>query len=158
MYMYKARIAAEQELREAYQKAGVTEAEVRAFLKDNPEYASPLHHSPHAAASSAANLVHEVAPLIRMSARARALEAARQAARSAGAIAAAAPSKVRRLAAMARDAELRRGLRLDAEVALDVLRGKAAERYAPLVKRLMGRAYWENNPEAPVHEEPLAAE
>jgi hypothetical protein len=158
MYMYKARIAAEQELAEAYVKAGVTEAEVRSFLDRHPEYASPLHHSPHAAAGSAANLVYEVAPLIKLSARERAARAVRQGVTSASQTVTAVPAKVRRLAAMAGSKEIRQGLKLDAGVALDVLRGKAADHYGPLVKRLMGRAYWENNPEAPSIDEPLAAE
>src|SRR4029079_1920342 len=54
MYMFKARIAAEEELAKAYEKAGVTEEEIRAFLAKNPRYASPLPHSPHVAAGSAA--------------------------------------------------------------------------------------------------------
>jgi hypothetical protein len=66
MYMFKARIAAEEELQRAYEEAGVTEAEVRAFLAKNPKYASPLHHSRTSSAGSAANLVHEVAPLINL--------------------------------------------------------------------------------------------
>ena len=41
----------------------------------------------------------------------------------------------------------------------DLLRGKAKQRYAHLVKRMMGRAYFENNSDfADVAEEPLAAE
>src|SRR6185437_2071689 len=72
MYMFKARIAAEKELARTYEECGVTEAEVRAFLEKNPKYASPLHHAPHKVAGSAANLVHEVAPLIKQSALTRA--------------------------------------------------------------------------------------
>ena len=45
------------------------------------------------------------------------------------------------------------------ELVADIARGKITERYKPLVKRLMARAYWENNPDAPaVEAEPLAAE
>jgi predicted nucleotide-binding protein (sugar kinase/HSP70/actin superfamily) len=159
MYLYKARIAAEQELAQAYEKAGVTEAEVRAFLKGNPDYASPLHHSPHVAASSAANLVYEVAPLIKLSARARAVLSAKSAARWAAERAAAVPGVVRVAVDKARDPEFRRAAKLDLELVVDLARGKAKDRYAPLVQKLMGRAYYENNPDAPVaHDEPLAAE
>src|SRR5262249_44423318 len=79
MYLFKAKIAAEAELAKAYEDCGVTEAEVRAFLEKNPKYASPLHHAPHTVAGSAANLVHEVAPLIRMGRVERARAAASRA-------------------------------------------------------------------------------
>ncbi|HVY47418.1 MAG TPA: 2-hydroxyglutaryl-CoA dehydratase, partial [Minicystis sp.] len=64
MYMFKARILAEQELQKAYADTGLTKEMVQAFLDANPAYASPLHHAPHTVAGSAANLVYEVAPLI----------------------------------------------------------------------------------------------
>ncbi len=72
MYMFKARIAAETELQRAFEKTGLTEQQVREFLAKNPRFASPLHHSPHTVAGSAANLVYEVAPLIQQSALERA--------------------------------------------------------------------------------------
>ena len=159
MYLYKARIAAEQELQKAFEESGVTEAEVRAFLKKNPDYASPLHHSPHVAASSAANLVYEVAPLIKMSARERAIVGAKKAAKLAGERAAAMPGALRFALDKVRDREFRRAAKLDLELVVDLLQGKAKDRYAPLVQKLMGRAYYENNPDAPqMQHEPLAAE
>jgi hypothetical protein len=42
--------------------------------------------------------------------------------------------------------------RLDLGIVRDVAR------YQPLVKKLLGRASWENNPEATAVDEPLAAE
>jgi predicted nucleotide-binding protein (sugar kinase/HSP70/actin superfamily) len=158
MYLYKARIAAEEELKRTYQELGVTEAEVRAFLKEHPEYASALHHSPHKAAGSAANLVHEVAPLIKMSRGERAIETGKQALRDIKHSVRKAPARARAAWKALSDRENWRKARLDLEIVADLARGKAREHYAPLVKKLLGRAYWENNPDAPQVDEPLAAE
>jgi len=158
MYLYKARIAAEEELQRTYEKLGVTEKEVRDFLATHSEYASPLHHSPHAAAGSAANLVHEVAPLIKLSRRERVVRAVREGASSAKDMLLHAPESARKSWRVLSDRETWQKVRLDLEIVADLARGKAREHYAPLVKKLLGRAYWENNPEAPVVEEPLAAE
>lgn len=73
MYMFKARQAADAELAKTYVECGVTEAEVRAFLTTHPEYGSPMHAPPHSGACTAANLVREVAPLIKLSATDRAV-------------------------------------------------------------------------------------
>jgi predicted nucleotide-binding protein (sugar kinase/HSP70/actin superfamily) len=72
MYMFKARIAADAELERTFVECGVTREQVQAFLDANPKYKSPLHHAPHKVAGSSANLVHEVAPLIKLSATTRA--------------------------------------------------------------------------------------
>jgi hypothetical protein len=161
MYMFKARIAAEQELARAYEVNGVTEAEVRAFLADNPEYASPLHQAPHHpdCAGSAANLVYEVAPLMKMSRLERTVAALKSAGTSVVAVAKATPAAIAGVAARVSDPEFRQAAMLDLELVRDVARGKIAERYRPIVKKLLSRAYWENNPEAPTAEDvPLAAE
>jgi hypothetical protein len=158
MYLYKARIAAEEELKQAFVKTGVSEEHVRAFLRDNPDYASPLHHSPHTVAGSAANLVYEVAPHITMSRRQRLQAGARALAKVSVASLEAAPKKARRVVAALTDRDNWKKARLDLEIVGDLARGKAREHYEPLVKKLLGRAYWENNPEAPAVEEPLAAE
>ncbi|MCC6559603.1 MAG: 2-hydroxyglutaryl-CoA dehydratase, partial [Polyangiaceae bacterium] len=161
MYMFKARILAEEELARAYEETGVTEAEVRAFLEKNPRYASPLHHAPHRVAGSAANLVYEVGPLIRRSAAERALGEARAAAGKARAIAAAAPAKLAAAAAFLADPETHARARADAALLGDIVRGKAAERFRPLALRLAGKAYFEDNPEVrhvAYSGEPIAAE
>ena len=46
-----------------------TEEQVRAYLAKHPTFASPLHHPPHrkGIAGTAANIVFEVAPMIRQS-------------------------------------------------------------------------------------------
>ncbi|AUX46038.1 2-hydroxyglutaryl-CoA dehydratase [Sorangium cellulosum] len=161
MYMFKARILAEEELARAYQEAGVTEAEVRAFLEKNPKYASPLHHAPHRVAGSAANLVYEVAPLIRQSAAERAAAKAKAAAGALRDAVKAAPAKAKAAKEFLANPETIARAREDVALIRDIVRGKAAERFSPLVKRLAGKAYFENNPEAPsvaYHGEPIAAE
>jgi predicted nucleotide-binding protein (sugar kinase/HSP70/actin superfamily) len=147
MYMFKARIAAEKELQRAFEETGVTEAEVRAFLDANPKYASPLHHSPHKVAGSAANLVYEVAPLIKQSAIERAAHKAQAAAATVKAAALATPEAARKAIAFARDPETHERLRQDYSLVRDLVAGKAKERFAPLAQKLLGKAYFENNPE-----------
>ncbi|MFO0757567.1 MAG: 2-hydroxyglutaryl-CoA dehydratase [Byssovorax sp.] len=159
MYMFKARIAAEQELAKAYEETGLTAAEVEAFLAKNPKYTSPLHHAPHKVAGSAANLVYEVAPLIKQSAFERAVRRGQKAAQGARAFVASAPERAGKLAQLARDPEVHERLRHDAALVRDILQGKVKERFGPLVKRLAGKAYFENNPEVShVVSEPIAAE
>jgi predicted nucleotide-binding protein (sugar kinase/HSP70/actin superfamily) len=162
MYMFKARIAAEKELAHAYEATGLTEAEVRAFLEKHPAYASPFHHSPHKVAGSAANLVYEVAPLIKESALARAGKKVRAAAASVKGAAVAAPGAAQQVIAFARDAETHDRLRHDYELVRDLARGKARERLIPLAQKLLGKAYFENNREVAetvaYNDEPIAAE
>src|SRR5262249_45269959 len=80
MYMYKAKQAAEAELAKAYEDAGVSEADVREFLRKHKRYGHALHTPPHTVAGTAANLVSEGAPLIRHSAARPTPAAARAAA------------------------------------------------------------------------------
>ncbi len=147
MYMFKARLAAQEELKKAYEAAGVTEAQVRDFLAKHPEYASPLYHAPHTAAGSAANLVNEIAPLITMTRTERAAKRAKAAGTKLAAAVTSAPAKLGALVTWAKDPETQERLRADAEVVGELVRGKAKERFAPLVARLAGKAYFENNPE-----------
>jgi len=67
MYLFKAKQAAIAELDRALDEHGVTRDEVKAFLEKNPRYASALHKAPHAYAGSGADLVAEIAPLMKMS-------------------------------------------------------------------------------------------
>jgi hypothetical protein len=161
MYMFKARIAAEEELKRAYETAGVTEAEVRAFLAANPKYASPLHHSPHVAAGSAANLVYEVAPLIKQTRLERAVVSAKKTAANVVGIAKAAPARFAAVGSFLTDPETRVRLRHDADVALDIVRGKAMDHIRPIAQKLLGKAVFENNSELRTvgySEEAIAAE
>src|SRR5262249_1178935 len=95
MYMFKARIAAEQELERVLEECGVTKDEVQAFLDRNPEDASPLHHAPHRVSGSAANLVYEVTPLIQQSTLERAKRKAMQIGQELVGLAKSAPGKLK---------------------------------------------------------------
>jgi hypothetical protein len=161
MYMFKARLAAEAELKKAFEDCGVTREEVQAFLDKNPKYASPLHHSPHKVASSAANLVWEVAPLIKLTAMERAQLRAKELGAAVVDAVKAAPAKAAAAKAFVTDPENKERLEQDWLLIRDVLSGKAKERFGPLVRKLAGKAYFENNPEVShlgYNEEAIAAE
>lgn len=160
MYMFKARIAAEEELARAYQAAGIAPEQARAFLDANPRYASALHHPGHTVAGTAANLVHEIAPLIKFSKAQRALAAAMVAGSSVVEMVKSIPAKTAKAAAFVSDPDTLDRLRADAELLRDLARGKVAEHMGPLVQRLAGKAYFENNAEVAhvIHEDAIAAE
>jgi predicted nucleotide-binding protein (sugar kinase/HSP70/actin superfamily) len=149
MYMFKARMAAQDELKRAYETNGVTEAEVRAFLDANPKYASPLYHAPHqkGVAGSAANLVFAVAPLIKLSKTELAKQKVTAVAHTVRDIAEKTPDALRSVFAWATSQETRERLGHDYELAKDIIAGKAKDRFGPLVGKLAGKAYFENNPE-----------
>ena len=160
MYMFKARLASQDELQKALDSRGLTIEEVRAFLEANPKYASPFHHAPHSYAGSAANLVAEVAPLIKLSSRERAVIKAKGAASAIGAAVKAAPAKATAAYATMTNPEVWSQLREDYSLLRDLAAGKAKDRFGPLVAKLAGKAYYENNSEVSTvhHEEPIAAE
>ena len=64
MFLFKARLAAAQEYDDALARYGLTREQVQAFFARHPRLASGLHRAPHAAAGTAADRLHEVAPLI----------------------------------------------------------------------------------------------
>ena len=82
MYLFKARQAATDDFERALATTGMTVEKLRAFLKANPKYAAGLHKSPHFAASTPADLVHEVAEVVDLTASGRALLQAKKAAKS----------------------------------------------------------------------------
>jgi predicted nucleotide-binding protein (sugar kinase/HSP70/actin superfamily) len=79
MYLFKAKAAAIAELERVCLDQGVTLEQVRAFLEAHPRLASGLHKPPHAAAGSAADIVMEVAPLLKTTRWQRTKTAAEQA-------------------------------------------------------------------------------
>jgi predicted nucleotide-binding protein (sugar kinase/HSP70/actin superfamily) len=160
MYMFKARILAEEELRRALQETGLTLEEVRAFLAKHPRYNSPLHHPPHKVAGAAANLVYEVAPLIKKSAIERAGEKAKRAATAIASFARRTPAMAARAAETLTDPTVHDRLRQDWLLVSDLLQGKVKDRFGPLVGKLAGKAFFENNAEvAHLNQvEPIAAE
>jgi len=159
MYMFKARIAAEQELERAYKEQGVTEAECRAFLEANPDYASPFHHAPHTHvyAGSAAMLVAEIAPLIKQTRLERLQTKARATAESLGAWAKSLPGKAQAVREKLADPEFRAAAKQDAELVRDMVRGKVADRFGPLAAELWKKAA-EPTPAIGWSQEPVAAE
>jgi predicted nucleotide-binding protein (sugar kinase/HSP70/actin superfamily) len=80
MYLFKARQAAAEDFENALKTTGMTVEKLRAFLKANPKYAAGLHKSPHFAASTPADLVHEVAEIVDLSPTERVLHQAKKAA------------------------------------------------------------------------------
>jgi hypothetical protein len=65
MYLFKAKAAAIAELERVCKEQGVTLEQVRAYLDGHPSIGSGLHKPPHRAAGSAADVVMEVAPLLK---------------------------------------------------------------------------------------------
>jgi hypothetical protein len=147
MYMFKARQVAEAELQRALDDSGLTKEQVRSFLDANPEFTSPLHHAPHTVASQAANLVYEVADLIKLTPAQRAQKKAKQTVAAVTEAAVAAPGKAKSLYAFLTNPETHAQLREDATLIRDIVKGKTKERFAPLVSKLAGKAYFENNDE-----------
>ena len=78
MYLFKAKQAVQKEVDVALERTGLTMDDVRAFLAQNPRYASGLHKSPHRAGSTVADVVYEAADVLGSSR----LERARRAVRS----------------------------------------------------------------------------
>lgn len=83
MYLFKAKQVAQQEFDEALAKTGLTLEQVRDFVRRHPRFGNALHRPPHAAGSTPADLVYEVAEHIRYSAPERLWRRARQAAKEA---------------------------------------------------------------------------
>jgi predicted nucleotide-binding protein (sugar kinase/HSP70/actin superfamily) len=66
MFLFKARQRAQEEFQSALDQHGVTEDEVRAWVKGT-RYASPFFKAPHVFAGTGADFVHHVAPLMKAS-------------------------------------------------------------------------------------------
>lgn len=78
MYLFKARQAAQAEVDATLAETGLTLERVRAFLRENPRYASSLYHPRHHASTTTADLIYEVARVIDKSAADRFLLRARE--------------------------------------------------------------------------------
>src|SRR5690606_27344487 len=78
MYLFKAKQAAQAEFEKALQETGVTLEQVRNFLAENPKYAAALHHPPHRAGSTSADVVYEVGELINSTRSQRAVRNAKR--------------------------------------------------------------------------------
>jgi hypothetical protein len=64
MYLFKARQRAQEEFQAALDEYGVTEEQVREYLREHPRMNHPFALPPHRAAGTGADLVHEVGPYI----------------------------------------------------------------------------------------------
>ncbi len=137
MYMFKARAAAEAELQAALDEHGLTKEQVEGFLASHPRFASPLFKAPHAAAGTAADLVHHVAPYLTKSFAQRQLDRARGLAK---AVREGAPELARKAKGLRERApELAERVKADAELLRDLARGKFDE-VLPLASELLSRS------------------
>ena len=146
MYMFKARLVAEAELVRALESEGLTVDEVKAFLDAHPEYASPLHKAPHRVAGSAADLVYEVAPLIKKTWAERTNDTVARTWRAAVGGLRATPRRVSRVAEIARSPEFQERVGADWDLVRDLVGGKVKERFGPLIRRLAHRAITDHDP------------
>jgi len=64
MFLFKARQRATEEYASTLEKYEVTQEQVEQFVADHPKYGSPFYNPPHVVAGTAADIVHEVGPLI----------------------------------------------------------------------------------------------
>lgn len=162
MYMFKARIAAEQEFEKALKDTGVTLDEMRSFLDKNPKYKSALYYPPHHGAGTSANMVYELAPYIKQSFAERTVHRAKQAADVVKEAAKNAPETMSNVVKVVTDPDNIARVKQDASVLRELLQGKAMERMTPFLQKLLGKAIFENNPEVRtsqfVEEERIAAE
>jgi predicted nucleotide-binding protein (sugar kinase/HSP70/actin superfamily) len=132
MTLFAAKRAAEDELARAYEACGVTEAEVRAFLRENPRYASPLRQpaKTEGVTGRAALLVHEVAPLVRASRLERARIGAARRLATLGKTGKKARATLAGLAHTLKDAGTRERLAVDARILGELVKERWAARRA----------------------------
>ena len=64
MYMFKARERARLEFQDALAHHGITEAQAREFIENNPRYGHTFHKAPHVVAGTGADLIHQIGPLV----------------------------------------------------------------------------------------------
>jgi predicted nucleotide-binding protein (sugar kinase/HSP70/actin superfamily) len=162
MYMFKARIAAEQEFEKALKDTGVTLDEMRGFLDKNPKYKSALYYPPHHGAGTSANMVYELAPYIKQTLAERTVGRAKHVADVVKEVAKNAPETMSNVVKVVTDPDNIARVKQDAQVFGELFQGKAMERMTPFLKKLLGKAIFENNPEVRtsqfVEEERMAAE
>jgi predicted nucleotide-binding protein (sugar kinase/HSP70/actin superfamily) len=63
MYLFKAKQVAQAELDDALARHGMSLEDMRAFLQSHPRLGSALHHAPHAAGCTSADLADQIAAL-----------------------------------------------------------------------------------------------
>ncbi len=129
MYLFKAKQAATAELERTCSEQGVTLDEVRSFLERHPRCASALAYPARGSAGTAANLVRQIAPLLRSTPWERGLASAQRATREVLVMARQSPAIVRATAQRAVAALARGGalLREDLNSALEAKAARAQE-------------------------------
>lgn len=136
MFMFKARIAAEEELAATYKECGITEAEARDFLAKNPRFNSPLHVPPQTAPCTAGCIVREIAPLIRQSRTERALSNLGARLEKARETVGAAPDRLKAVADFVRAPATRKQLGEDARLLSDLVRGRVRDYVDPVLRNM----------------------
>ena len=132
MTLFAAKRASEAELARAYETLGITEDEARAFLKDNPRYASSLRQpmKTEGITGRAALLLHEIAPLVKASRAERLkIRASRRLAKLAK-TGKALGKQTEGLVAMLKDEGARERLRVDARLFGEMVKERWAARGA----------------------------
>jgi hypothetical protein len=137
MYLFKAKLKAQEELEAALAQHGLTKEQVETWLAKHPRHASSLHKAPHAAAGSGADLVHQIAPLMTQSFVARTMKKATKLAKSAQEIA---PKLAAQAKAMwAQRDEAIEFAKEDAVMIGELLQGKVRKEWVDLAQRFAGK-------------------
>ncbi len=130
MYLFKAKLAATEELEASLTQYGLTREQVNEWLEKNPGYASPLHHSPHAVCGSGADLIHEIGPIMTQSRFTRAKNKVAKAFKSAKELG---PKAVAKVSEIRKNApEMIQMAKEDLSVVTDVVRGKISAEWLEL--------------------------
>ena len=137
MYLFKAKLKAQEELDATLAEHGITREEAQAFLAERPRLASGLHKPPHRAAGSGADLVHEIGPRMTRSPIARARARAQELVAAAGSTAPAIASGAK--AILARRGEIVAFAREDVAMIGELLQGKVRREWVDLAQRFAGR-------------------
>ena len=137
MYMFKARAAAEADLQHALTETGLTLDQVRAFIDQHPKYSRFTYYPGHYVASTAANMVYEVAPLIKLSRLERVKLSAVATVTSARSAVAALPAVAAKARVALTNPATRQRVRHDVELLGDIVRGKAMTHLAPLARKVV---------------------
>lgn len=156
MYMFKARAAAEADLQRALDQHGLTLEQVRAFLDKNPKYSHFTYYPGHTVASTAANVVHEVAPLINLSRGKRAARALFSSLDSTQKAVRSIPGKIGAIREFLTDPANQERIRQDVTIVASIVRGKADEHVTSLAKSLVPEILFGRMQEDP-HAAPAAA-
>jgi len=142
MYLFKAKLAAVDELDKAFAQYGLTKEQVQAFLEKNPRFASSLHKSDHVQAGSATDLVHEIAPYMT---KTRAQRWIGRAKKVANVVATEAPKAAEQAKALwGRRGEAAKLAVEDLSIISEIARGKLSQEWLDLGKTILRKREDEN--------------